>query len=994
MSDEKRADPRTSDSERREASDLSRREFVVGVGGAAAAAGLMPLAGCGSSTRDDIATPTSRPLETPASPQSSQDRYRHMWSWDGRVRGTHNTNCAFQTGCSFNIFTRDGVVVREEQAAIYPQTHEGVPDYNPRGCQKGCAYSELMYSTPRLKTPLKRAGERGEGSWTEVSWEEALTDIADRLIDTITEHGPDAVVVDTGTNVMGQTPLASMIRFRDAIDAVILDLNAEIGDDQQGAAVTFGDVGGGRSGDDFFFSDLILSWGGNPVYTQIPDFHFLSEARYHGATVVAISPDLNASATHADLWVPVKPGTDAALAMAMARVVIDENLYDAELIREQTDLPYLVRLDNGKLLRESDLEKDGSLEVLYRYDLSRAQIEAPDVHSLALDGSVPALEGVFEVEGLEGKLQVQPVFEALKKKLAGFSPERASELCGVSPEMIRKLARMLASSKAASNVVNMAMSKAYHGDLMIRTQILVFLLCGHLGKKGAGYLSSGPVFADGHGPLLKDSRMGKELRWRFVRRYALDLAKDFVLGRDSTRTMTGVIADAYTHFDLMTSSTLFWNLHGGMLDLSGRDWDRGLKRSVEDYIREAMQKGWVRVQPAPQKSPKVLISWAGNLMRRVRGSQRLREILWPKLDLIVALELRMSSTAMQADYVLPVASSYEKPNVLVLNTMINNPFIVSSEKAVEAVGNTMDEWELASRLIRKIEGRAAERGVDAFTTRHGNRREFAGMYQAFSQKEELGEKDAEKLSEIVVENSSNLSDLSWKQMKQTGFARSSGVGSNFFNWGQASDIRPDETTTPYTWHTDKKEPWPTLSGRIQFYIDHDWYLEFGEELPTHKPPPLVGGEYPLVMTGGHARWSIHSLQRTDPWMLRLQRGGPCMWVSVEDAGRRGIEDGDRMRVWNDVGSFISRAKISPSVRPGQVIMYHGWENYQFEGETDCRSVQASPLKPIELVGDYPFIRPTFATRHPGMNGRDTRVDIELLPRNLRKAETGLPADTL
>jgi hypothetical protein len=76
-----------------------------------------------------------------------------------------------------------------------------------------------------------------------------------------------------------------------------------------------------------------------------------------------------------------------------------------------------------------------------------------------------------------------------------------------------------------------------------------------------------------------------------------------------------------------------------------------------------------------------------------------------------------------------------------------------------------------------------------------------------------------------------------------------------------------------------------------------------------------------------------------------------------------------------VGKFITRAKVSAAVRPGQVIMYHAWEDYQFQGGTGYRNVMPAPLKPLEMVGDYPFLKPMFAVRQPGQCGRDTRIDI-------------------
>jgi nitrate reductase alpha subunit len=191
----------------------------------------------------------------------------------------------------------------------------------------------------------------------------------------------------------------------------------------------------------------------------------------------------------------------------------------------------------------------------------------------------------------------------------------------------------------------------------------------------------------------------------------------------------------------------------------------------------------------------------------------------------------------------------------------------------------------------------------------------------------------------------------------------------------ATDWAPGETITPHLWHVRDKKPWPTLTGRVQFYIDHDWYLELGEALPVFKEPPKAGGDHPLQMTGGHTRWSIHSIQRADALMLRLQRGEPAIYLSAEDARARGVADWDRVEVSNDIGRFRVRVKISPAIRPGQVVMYHAWEDYQFEGGIGHRNVLATPLNPLSLVGGYPYLDPTFAARQPGMNDRDTRVEI-------------------
>ena len=111
-------------------------------------------------------------------------------------------------------------------------------------------------------------------------------------------------------------------------------------------------------------------------------------------------------------------------------------------------------------------------------------------------------------------------------------------------------------------------------------------------------------------------------------------------------------------------------------------------------------------------------------------------------------------------------------------------------------------------------------------------------------------------------------------------------------------------------------------------------------------------------------------------MLRLQRGGPAMWMSPRDAAERQIRDGDRVRVWNDHGSFVLAAKLSPAVAPGEALLYHAWEPYQFEGWRGNMEVVSSPYKPTHFVGDYGHLRYRLFHAGPVHVPRGMPVDIE------------------
>ena len=106
------------------------------------------------------------------------------------------------------------------------------------------------------------------------------------------------------------------------------------------------------------------------------------------------------------------------------------------------------------------------------------------------------------------------------------------------------------------------------------------------------------------------------------------------------------------------------------------------------------------------------------------------------------------------------------------------------------------------------------------------------------------------------------------------------------------------------------------------------------------------------MTGGHTRWSIHGIWRDQRHLLRLQRGQPVMYMNVDDAKARDLNDHDYVRVYNDVGSFHIHVKPTPALQPGQVVIYHAWENHQFKDWMQSQEAVPSPWKPQHIAGGY------------------------------------------
>ncbi len=963
--------------------ELTRRTFLYRAGAGALTLALANLqVGC---SRDDTETarsaadaePVARSVPVTESPlpdipdyREWEDLYRQQWTWDRIVKGTHiRTNCI--AACSWNLFVKDGMVWREEQNSVYEAPNASVPDMNPRGCQKGGCYSQLMYEPSRIKYPLVRSGERGSGSWTRADWDEALTRVADTLIDVATEHGPDTIVYDHGTtNIDFGTGTAGEMRFFNLIGATVMDSWAGVGDLPMGAIQTWGHFNADGTSDDWFNAGTILLWISNPVYTRIPDAHFFWEARYRGATVVSIAPDYNASSVHADVWLNPRMGTDAALGLAMAKVLIDEVLYDADYVREQTDLALLVRDDSGLYLRESDVESGGDDRTFYVWDtVDRAIGQAPGseghgTQDLNLGSMVPALDGSFSVELADGTTAtVRPLLAVMAEHLRAYTPEKAAEVTGVGADTIRKITRNLAAKGPTLIFASWGSCKHYHSDLMQRAMCLITALTGSQGRRGGGVRPGGWFSVDAFENISAAIEIPLHIKL---------LTKVF---KPTARDYEGHM-DQITAERPFTATLPFLYVHGGLKEVFDRpDFnDPNLDRGVADYVSEATEKGWLRVCPPAERPPKVYFYTGVNPLRRWPAPHIVREHLWPKLDLIVNVNFRMSSTGLESDMLLPASAYYEKIGLKYPQSLV--PYVVFGDKAVEAMEEAKSEWEIFGLLARKVEQRARERGIKPFVDHYGIERDYAHLYEQWTRDGDFDEKDEPAAMDYLIRESPVTEGFTWKDAKEEGLLPVQATGRYGPHNQICSDWKEGETLYPQRWFTEAKQPWPTLSGRQQFLIEHPWYVEAGEALPVHKEAPKAGGDYPLRLTGGHTRWSIHSIWRDQPHLLRLQRGQPTMTMNPDDALARALADHDEVRVFNDVGSFFIHVRIASTLQPGQVVIYHAWENYQFRNWMQSQVAVPSPWKPLHVAGGYGHIRYRMFFAAPSHGPRGTTVEVE------------------
>ncbi len=907
-----------------------------------------------------------------------EDVYREAWAWDRVAVSTHaDVNCI--GNCAWKLYIRDDIVWREEQTAHYTASNARFPDFNPQGCQKGATCSELMRGPARLRYPLKRVGERGEGRWKRIGWDEALDEVARGIVDTLVARGGEGILCEMGTNAAFGAGWAGTMRFFRQIGAPVIDSYGQVGDLAVGSTITYGLPLIGGSADNWFQSRCIVLWEFNPVYTRIPYAHFLTEARYHGARIVTIAPDYNASAIHSDLWLSVRPGTDAALALAACRVIVEEGLHDAAYVREQTDLPFLVRSDTHRFLREADVQDGGRDDRFACWDEAKHELLwAPGTmgsaeRTLALAaGRRPALEVKARVRLSSGdEVEVRTVFSLLRERLSAYAPEKAASVTGVSADAIRRFARMFAAAAPAALIIQGAgQSKHYHGDLFMRAEALLLALTGAVGSAGGGWDTAG--FIEMTGPILLF--------------FVDEIGKLAQLPPDQPLEMPkGDVGESGFGTGLVTvvSGTLFHAVHGGL----GKEQtapayaDRALPRAPQAYLTEALSKGpksGIPMVPAPGAAPpEVLVSAYGNVLRNSRMGDRIRDTLYAKAKLTVDVGIRMSETARYADIVLPAAGIYEKLGAKYTISYV--PYLSLGDRAVPPLAESKPEWEIFSLLAERVGREARRRGVSEIRGSFGQPCAIGDLGARFSDHGAFGPHDEEKLFRFILRFSRPSAGITLEDLRsQGGAVRFRDFGPQAPLRGLFSDYHADEPLVPMRDFVEKKNPYPTLTGRQQFYIDAPVFLEIGEELPVYKAPPMMGGSYPFTMTCGHTRWSIHSIWRDQDVMLQLQRGEPVVYLNDQDAHERGIADQDWVRVSNDLGAFLARAKPTGAIRPKQVHIYHAWEPYQFRGGTSDQHLSPSPIKVTQLVTDYGHLRYGPGYYDANQNDRDTRVDVAKL----------------
>jgi anaerobic selenocysteine-containing dehydrogenase len=318
-------------------------------------------------------------------------------------------------------------------------------------CAKGRAAPELVYHPDRLLYPLKRTRPKGDPDpgWQRITWDEALDLTAARLREIAAQHGSESVAfsaVSPSTSASDDS-VAWIARLMNAFGSPNLCAAMELcgWGRYQATQYTFGVGVPGVYMPDLESTGCMLFWGYNPNLARLSHATATMEALKRGARLIVVDPRRTGVAKKANLWLQVRPGSDAALALGIAGVMIARGWYEREFIRDWTNGPLLVRADNGRLLTQSDLSAQGDLRqyVAWSEALGRPILYDPASSSYEGDQPEPALFGEYSIKTLQGEVLCQPAFELAARLCQRYDPKRVEAISGVPAGQIEAAARML-----------------------------------------------------------------------------------------------------------------------------------------------------------------------------------------------------------------------------------------------------------------------------------------------------------------------------------------------------------------------------------------------------------------------------------------------------------------------------------------------------------------------------------------------------------------------
>jgi anaerobic selenocysteine-containing dehydrogenase len=386
-------------------------------------------------------------------------------------------------------------------------------------CAKGRAAPELVAHPERLTHPLRRTRPKGDADpgWERISWDEALSLTAAAMRRVAERHGPHAVAFtlsSPSTTAIGDSA-GFLQRLSNAFGTPNARITLDVCGWGRGFATRYtygvGSVGTGGAGGampDIERSGVLILWGYNPSFTRLTHATAVVAARKRGMRLIVVDPRRVGLAAKADVWLRVRPGSDGALALGLANVMIERGWYDRDFIRAFSNGPHLVRADTGCLLTERDLRPDGDAKRLLAWDGAAARLVGYDTAAgrYAGDPATLALEGEYRIATAHGEVVCHPAFELYAQLCRRYPPEVVETICWIPRAQVEEAARLIWHARPVSYYAWSGHEQHANVTQTARAMSLLYALTGSFDQPGGNVLFTAPPAASIEGAELASAR--------------------------------------------------------------------------------------------------------------------------------------------------------------------------------------------------------------------------------------------------------------------------------------------------------------------------------------------------------------------------------------------------------------------------------------------------------------------------------------------------------
>lgn len=431
-------------------------------------------------------------------PQTQGDSQEDLAETGAPVsQGEEKFSCcrnACEGGCFHKVTVRDGVATFTTAADCPDPDYTGI-------CLRGVSNIYRTYSDKRVRYPMRRVPgtERGAGQWEQISWDEAIAEVAEKLCYYRDTFGGASILRDMQAGCLGMvngprnisTRLAKLVGM--SVTGDCYDRNSCAGTNR---VMGVDPYAFSNEPADLPNADMILIWGTNPVYAAPHQWRFIRKAQEAGTKVICLDPDKTATAHKSDEYIPVRPGSDLYMVLAISNYLIENGLIKEDFVRTRTNAPFLVNSETGEMhLREGAgaVTEEGEIQ----YDIAgnpldaKATISEEDYYVLGSDGAAKlfapgdddfVLEGSVDIDGV----RYDTVFSLLKAHLAQYTMAEAAEICRVPEATITAFADEYA--RAGKVIINCAygMNQYQNGHLWFQAACVMQALTGNFGENGTG----------------------------------------------------------------------------------------------------------------------------------------------------------------------------------------------------------------------------------------------------------------------------------------------------------------------------------------------------------------------------------------------------------------------------------------------------------------------------------------------------------------------------